>query len=94
VFNTLDISKLNTEAAQVKFSNPSVAVNNAALAGFLVQAGKGDKQISSIGELYVQALPDRDAAKAAIAHARPRRRSRRNAPANQAQSETTDAEKG
>ena len=28
-FKTLDISKLNTEAAQAKFSNPTVAVDNA-----------------------------------------------------------------
>jgi hypothetical protein len=30
-FKTLDISKLNTEAAQVKFSNAAVAVDNATL---------------------------------------------------------------
>jgi hypothetical protein len=78
-FKTLDLSKLNTEAAQIKFSNPSVAVDNATSANLLVQAGKGNKQISSIGELYVQALPDRVAARDAIAHSRPRRKSRRGA---------------
>jgi len=73
-FKTLDISKLNTEAAQTKFSNAAKAVENATMRGFLSQVGGGKKQISANGELYVQALPDRSAAKAAIAHARPRRR--------------------
>lgn len=76
-FKTLDLSKLNTEAAQVKFSNAAKAVNNAATAGLLVPAGSGKKQISAIGELYVQALPDRNAAKAAIAYAKRRKRGRR-----------------
>jgi hypothetical protein len=74
-FKTVDLSKLNTEAAQVKFSNPAKAVDNATARGLLSQVGGGKKQLSSNGELYVQALPDRDAARAAIAHARPRRRS-------------------
>jgi hypothetical protein len=74
-FKTLDISKLNTEAAQVKFSNPAYAVDNATKAGLLVPAVKGQKQISSVGELYVQALPDREAARGAAERAR-RRRSR------------------
>jgi hypothetical protein len=72
-FKTLDISKLNTEAAQIKFSNPAVAVENATKAGFLVPALKGQKQVSSIGEMYVQALPDRAAARTAVEHARRRR---------------------
>jgi len=72
-FKTLDLSKLNTEAAQVKLSNPTVAVDYAASAGLLVQSGQGRKQISSIGELYVQALPDRVAAREAVAAARPRK---------------------
>jgi hypothetical protein len=72
-FKTLDISKLNTEAAQIKFSNPAVAVDNASKAGFLVPASKGQRQISSVGELYVQALPDRTAARDAVEHARRKR---------------------
>ena len=76
-FKTLDLSKLNTEAAQTKFSNAAKSVDNAAAAGLLVPAGKGQKQISAIGELYVQALPDREAARAAIAHARRKRKTRR-----------------
>jgi hypothetical protein len=62
-FKTLDISKLNTEAAQVKFSNPAFAVDNATKLGFLVPASRGMKQLGALGERYVRALPDRDAAK-------------------------------
>jgi hypothetical protein len=76
-FKTLDVSKLNTEAAQLKFSNPTVAVDNATRAGLLVPATKGAKQISDLGELYVQALPDKEAARSAISHARRRRKKRR-----------------
>lgn len=61
-FKTVDISRLNTEAAQMKFSNTSYAVTNAANAGFLVSAGKGQKQLSAMGEKYVEALPDSEAA--------------------------------
>jgi hypothetical protein len=72
-FKTLDISKLNTEAAQVKFSNPAQAVDNATKAGLLVPAEKGQKQVSAIGEQYVEMLPDRTAAREAVEHARRRR---------------------
>src|SRR5258708_2309068 len=41
-FKTLDISKLNTEAAQVKFSNATVAVDNATKLRYLVPATKGN----------------------------------------------------
>jgi hypothetical protein len=76
-FKTLDISKLNTEAAQLKLSNAAYAVDNATKAGMLVPASKGAKQLSHLGELYVQALPDRAAARAAIAHVRPKKRGKR-----------------
>lgn len=76
-FKTLDISSVNTEAAQPKFSNASVAVENAVKAGLLVQAAKGSKQISSTGEIYVQHLPDRDAAKSGVQGRRPKRKPRK-----------------
>jgi hypothetical protein len=79
-FKTLDISKLNTEAAQAKFSNPAYAVDNAAKYGYLVPASKGSKQLSAVGELFVQALPDREAAKTAMQNARPKRRSKKAPP--------------
>jgi hypothetical protein len=73
-FKTLDISKLNTEAAQPKFSNAAYAVENAAKYGYLVPANKGNKQLSSAGDLFVEALPDREAAKQAKLAARPKRK--------------------
>lgn len=75
-FKTVDISKLNTEAAQIKFSNAAFAVANAANAGLLASAGKGAKQISALGERYADALPDRSAAREVMASMR-RRRNRR-----------------
>jgi hypothetical protein len=78
-FTTLDISKLNTEAAQRKLTNATVAVNNASQYGYLVPAGKGMKQISAEGERYVQALPDYEAAKEVMANARRRRKGRKKA---------------
>jgi hypothetical protein len=69
----VDLSALNTEAAQPKFSNATLAANNALTAGLLVQAGGGSKQLSSAGETFVQLLPDRDAAKASLKSVRKRR---------------------
>ena len=73
-FKTLEISKLNTEAAQLKLSNAAKSVGNATTYGYLVPATKGQKQLSAGGELFVQALPDRPAARDAMAQARPRRK--------------------
>jgi hypothetical protein len=87
-FKTLDLSQLNTEAAQVKFSNAAKAVDNATRAGFLIPTKKGNKQISANAELYVRELPDKVAAKAAISHSRNKRkgkRPRQAAPANDEQ---------
>jgi hypothetical protein len=76
-FKTLDISTLNTEAAQPKFSSASVAVDNATKSGLFVQAVKGNKQISSAGEIYVQYLPDREAAKECVKDIRSKRKPRK-----------------
>ena len=73
-FKTIDLSKLNTEAAQSKFSNAAWAVDNATEQGYLVPATKGNKQLGAAGEQFVQALPDRDMAKAALERTRPRRK--------------------
>ena len=75
-FKTIDISKLNTEAAQPKFSNTAVTMDNATRSHYLVQASKGNRQLSASGELFVQALPDREAARSAMAAAKPRKRKR------------------
>ena len=76
-FKTLDLSKLNTEAAQPKFANAANATNNAVKRNYLVPSTKGQKQLSAPGERFVLALPDRDAARLAMAAVRPRRRARR-----------------
>jgi len=72
-FKTLDISKLNTEAAQPKFSNASVPVDNARQKTFLVSTTRGNKQLGALGERFVQALPDREAAKNVMHNLRVRR---------------------
>lgn len=72
-FKTVDISKLNTRAAQIKFSNTADSVANAAKSGLLASAGKGLKQLSALGERYVDVLPDRQAAKEVLDSMRPRR---------------------
>ena len=79
-FKTLELSKLNTEAAQIKLSNPTRAVDNAAGAHFLLPAGQGKKQMSAIGEIYVQALPDRAAAREAVSDLKRRRAKKGRSP--------------
>jgi hypothetical protein len=72
-FKTAEISALNTEAAQRRFTNTAMAVSNAMQTGYLAQGLKGMRQLSAGGEMYVEALPDREAASAAFANSRPRR---------------------
>ena len=76
-FKTIDVSALNTEAAQPKFSNASFAVDNASKLGYLVSANKGNKQISAAGERFVELLPDREAARDAMKNFRRRRPGKR-----------------
>jgi hypothetical protein len=78
-FKTLDLSKLNTEAAQPKFSNAATSAGNAVRTGYLVASTKGHRQLSAAGERFVTALPDREAARNAMATAQPRRKPRRSA---------------
>ena len=73
-FKTVDLSRLNTEAAQLKFSNTAVAASNADRRGLIAAAGKGLRQISAVGELFVDALPDRAAAKQVLGKLKPRKR--------------------
>ncbi len=66
-FKTSDITALNTEAAQLAFSNASYAIANAESSHYVTKAGKrGQKQITSFGEKVVNALPDREAVKAVV----------------------------
>jgi hypothetical protein len=90
-FKTLDISKLNTEAAQIKFSNAAVAVDNASKTNYLVPATRGNKQLGALGEQFVLALPDREKARVVMSQARPRRKTRRKAIASEEESESADA---
>ena len=78
-FKTIDISKLNTEAAQRKFANAASSVYKATQQGFLAAAPKGMKQLAAEGERFVDALPDRAAAKAALGKKKARRRPRQGA---------------
>lgn len=79
-FKTIDISTLNTEAAQPKLSNASVAVENATRDGYLVPGTKGNKQISPVGEKYVELLPDREAAREAVQALRTKRTIKKRKP--------------
>jgi hypothetical protein len=77
-FDNLDVSKLNTEAAQIKLSNPSRTIDNALKTGYLVPAAaKGKKQISAAAERFVELLPDHEAARAAMSSFRSRQRRKR-----------------
>lgn len=76
-FKTLDISALNTEAAQPKFSNTAYSTNNAVKLGYIVPSTKGHRQLSALGERFVQALPDRNEAKEVLLSLRRRNRGKR-----------------
>lgn len=76
-FKTLDISMLNTEAAQPKFSNTAYSTNNAVKLNYIVPSSKGQRQLSALGERFVQALPDREAAKEVLLSMRRKSRNRR-----------------
>jgi len=89
-FKTLDISTLNTEAAQPKFANATVSLENATRMGYLVPATKGTKQLSGAGEVFVQKLPDREAAKSAMAAVKPRRKNRKGGQRGESQESEGD----
>lgn len=76
-FKTLDLAKLNTEAAQPRFSNSAYVAKNATTAGYLVPGPKDQRQISAAGEQFVVALPDRELAKETMMRSRRRKNSRR-----------------
>lgn len=76
-FKTADISMLNTEAAQLKFPNAAQAVNDATKQNYIHSVSKGQKQLSAIGEVFVEALPDREAAKMAMRDAQPKKKKKK-----------------
>jgi hypothetical protein len=72
-FKTQDLTALNTDAAGGKFSNPSATVRNAtSQSEFFAPAPKGTKQITALGEDYVNALPDQDEAKRVVLSHKPK----------------------
>lgn len=65
-YKTRELTDLNTEASQPRFSNPTVAARNAVVQQYLSLAGGGRKQITTRGEAVVEALPDREKVKKAL----------------------------
>ena len=58
-FKTSDITQLNTATQSPRFSNAAVSVDNATnVSKLLASIGQGKKQITSLGESVVKALPD------------------------------------
>ncbi|MDQ7805655.1 hypothetical protein Q5425_18070 [Amycolatopsis sp. A133] len=75
-FKASDISALNLEAAGQKFGNLPRDLDNAdRQSGYVVSAGQGAKQMTTRGDAVVEALPDREAVKAAL-HEHPHRQKR------------------
>jgi hypothetical protein len=65
-FKTVDLERVTTDAA-IEISNFARAVDNATRQSkFLAKAGSGKKQITSLGEAIVNALPDREKVSAAL----------------------------
>jgi hypothetical protein len=94
-FKTGDLTTLNTEAAGQRFGNASQAAANALNQnGYLAQAGKGNRQITTRGEALVEALPDREAVNAALAeHPKRARRAKRATKTTAAAKKTTSTKK-
>lgn len=75
-FKTGELTALNTEAAARKFANISNAATNATRqSGYLAAAGKGQKQITALGEAVVEALPNYDKVAIALAE-QPKRKNK------------------
>jgi len=62
-FKTKHLTELNAEAAYPKFSNATVAANNARGDKYITPVGKGNKQLTNLGDDLVEALPDQDKVK-------------------------------
>jgi hypothetical protein len=77
-FKTSDIAELNTEAAQIKLSNPAMMVGEATRHGYFASVRGQEKQLTVVAEQLVSHLPDREAAAKAIKNVKPRRARRKN----------------
>lgn len=76
-FKTGQLTQLNTDAARPKLANPTVAVGNATKAGYLTPAGKGNKQLTTLGEDLAEALPDQEKVKLLVSQNRGRKKKAR-----------------
>jgi hypothetical protein len=73
-FKTVDVNKLNIESAH-SFTNAALFVRHATSTyHYLSAAGAGKKQITTLGEAVVEALPDRARVQAAMAEHKTSRR--------------------
>lgn len=69
---------INKEAAQQPILNLSQILNDTTRKyGYLSAAGVGNKQMTVLGDAIVEAMPDRDAVKTAIAEHRPGKKRKR-----------------
>jgi hypothetical protein len=67
-FKTVDLTSLNIEAGGTRLTNPHLTVKNATNQNrYLAPVGSGSKQITSLGEDVVDALPDQEAVKVVVA---------------------------
>ncbi len=72
---TADITKANNDARMLKIPNPSQYVSDAVKSyGYLTSIGNGRKALTAKGEALVEALPDREKVKAALAEHPAKRR--------------------
>ncbi len=83
-FKTSDLTKLNTEAAQIKIGNPAQAVKDGVRAQYITAAGSGKKQITVRGEALVEAMPNFEKVKQVlmdnpVVKGRPRRKNKKQA---------------
>lgn len=70
-FGTEEIKAINKEAAQQPISNLPQRINDTTRKyGFISAAGDRNKQMTMLGDAVVEALPDREAVKAAMAEHR------------------------
>ncbi len=74
-FKTSEIREMNTYSAGTHLSNPSKSVDNATNQNrYLAPAGRGKKQLTSLGESIVEALPNQEAVSAVLATDRPKKK--------------------
>lgn len=79
-FGAEEIKAINKEAAQQPISNlPNILGDTSSKYGFVSAAGGGTKQMTMLGDAVVEALPDREAVKAALAEHRPGKKRKKRA---------------